>query len=58
MIEQAGVIALSFSPLSSTLFTFERPVKSDTVVHRNVKAWNVKTGEEAGGWYHRSHDDW
>ncbi|RXK39670.1 hypothetical protein M231_03024 [Tremella mesenterica] len=58
VIEQANVLALSFSPLSSTLFTFERPIKSSTDVHRNVKAWNVDTGEEVGGWYHRTQDDW
>lgn len=57
-LEQPNIIALSFSPLSTTLFTFERPVKSDTDVHKNVKAWNVKTGELVGGWYQKTMDDW
>lgn len=57
-IEQVGVVALAFSPLSSTLFTFERPVKSDSEVYQNVKAWNVATGEQVGGWYHKTGDDW
>lgn len=57
-IDQAGVLAIAFSPLSTHLFTFERPVKSETDVHRNVKAWSVETGEEVGGWHHKSYDDW
>lgn len=57
-IAQTGVVALSFSPLSSTLFTFERPVKSDTDVHKNVKAWDVTSGEEVGSWYQKSLEDW
>ncbi|EJT52370.1 hypothetical protein A1Q1_04581 [Trichosporon asahii var. asahii CBS 2479] len=48
-IEQPGVVALSFSPLASTLYTFERPVKSETDVYKNVKAWSIK-GELIGGW--------
>lgn len=57
-IAQVGVIALAFSPASSTLFTFERPVKSETEVYKNVKAWSVETGEQVGGWYHKTGDDW
>jgi translation initiation factor 2A len=57
-IAQSGVVAVSFSPLSSTLFTFERPVKSETDVHKNVKAWSVETGEEVGGWHQKTSDDW
>ena len=57
-IEQANVVSLAFSPLSTYLFTFERPVKSDSDVYRNVKAWNVQTGEEVGGWYQKTQDDW
>lgn len=57
-IAQPNVVALSFSPLSTYLFTFERPVKSDTDLHKNVKAWDVKTGEEVGGWYQKTQDDW
>lgn len=57
-ITQAGVVAISFSPLSSTLFTFERPVKSETDVHKNVKAWSVESGEEVGGWHQKSLNDW
>jgi translation initiation factor 2A len=57
-IPQTGVVAISFSPLSTTLFTFERPVKSDTDVHKNVKAWSIETGEEVGGWYQKTLDDW
>lgn len=57
-ISQPGVMALAFSPLSSWLFTFERPIKSDTDVHKNVKAWDTKTGELVGSWYHKTMDDW
>ncbi|BEJ10879.1 hypothetical protein CspHIS471_0103010 [Cutaneotrichosporon sp. HIS471] len=57
-IAQIGVTALAFSPLSSTLFTFERPVKSETEVYKNVKAWSVATGEQIGAWYHKTGDDW
>lgn len=57
-IAQPGVLALAFSPLSTYLFTFERPVKSETDVHRNVKAWSVESGEEVGGWHQKSYDDW
>lgn len=57
-LEQANVVALAFSPRSTWLFTFERPVKSDTDVHKNVKAWDVKTGEQVGGWYQKTADDW
>ncbi|ORX35304.1 eukaryotic translation initiation factor eIF2A-domain-containing protein [Kockovaella imperatae] len=58
VIEHPNVMALAFSPLSTTLFTFERPIKSDTEVHKNVKAWDVKTGNEVGGWYQKTYDDW
>ncbi|WWC86021.1 uncharacterized protein L201_000892 [Kwoniella dendrophila CBS 6074] len=59
IISQPNVIALHFSPLSTNLFTFERPVKQDNgEMHKNVKAWNVKTGEEVGGWYSKSMDGW
>lgn len=57
-IEQPNVVALAFSPLATQLFTFERPVKSETDVHKNVKVWDVKTGELVGGWYHKTGDDW
>lgn len=57
-LDQPNVVALAFSPLSTWLFTFERPVKSDTDVHKNVKAWEVKTGELVGGWYQKTMDDW
>lgn len=57
-IPVAGVLALAFSPLSTFLFTFERPVKSETDVHKNVKAWSVETGEEVGGWHQKTFDDW
>lgn len=57
-ISQPNVIALAFSPLASWLFTFERPIKSDTDVHKNVKAWDVKTGELVNGWYQKTMDDW
>lgn len=56
-IEQPGVVALSFSPLASTLYTFERPVKSETDVYKNVKAWSIK-GELIGGWYQKTENDW
>ncbi|WOO80461.1 Eukaryotic translation initiation factor 2A [Vanrija pseudolonga] len=57
-IAQANVVAVSFSPKSSWLFTYERPVKSDTDVHKNVKAWDIATGENVGGWYWKTGDDW
>jgi len=57
-IEQANVLLLAFSPLSTWLFTFERPIKSDTDVHKNVKAWDVKTGELVNAWYQKTMDDW
>jgi len=57
-IPQANVLALSFAPLSTNLFTFERSVKSDTEVYKNVKAWDEKTGKEVGGWYQKTQDDW
>lgn len=57
-LEQANVVAIAFSPLSTWLFTFERPVKSDTDVHKNVKAWDTKTGEQISGWYQKTMDDW
>ncbi|ORY22695.1 eukaryotic translation initiation factor eIF2A-domain-containing protein [Naematelia encephala] len=53
-----NVVALAFSPLSTYMFTFERPVKSETDVHKNVKAYDIKTGQELSGWYHRTSDDW
>ncbi|KAL7420106.1 hypothetical protein Q5752_005071 [Cryptotrichosporon argae] len=56
-IVQANVLLLSFSPLGTTLFTFERPVKSDSDVYKNVKAWNTE-GELVGGWYQKGMDDW
>lgn len=52
-----AAVALSFSPLSKTLFTYERPVKSETE-HKNVRAWDVASGEEVGSWHHKSQDDW
>nr|XP_018266926.1 translation initiation factor 2A [Kwoniella dejecticola CBS 10117]OBR89084.1 translation initiation factor 2A [Kwoniella dejecticola CBS 10117] len=59
IISQPNVLALNFSPLSTNLFTFERPVKQENGdMHKNVKAWNVKTGEEVGGWYSKSMDGW
>ncbi|WWC66619.1 uncharacterized protein I206_100522 [Kwoniella pini CBS 10737] len=59
VISQPNVLALNFSPLSTNLFTFERPVKQDNGdMHKNVKAWDVKTGEEVGGWYSKSMDGW
>ena len=57
-IGQLNVLSLSFSPQSTTLFTYERPVKSDTEVHKNVKAWSVTTAEKVGAWYQKTHDDW
>nr|XP_019048990.1 translation initiation factor 2A [Kwoniella bestiolae CBS 10118]OCF27920.1 translation initiation factor 2A [Kwoniella bestiolae CBS 10118] len=58
-INQPNVIALSFSPLSTNLFTFERPVKQDSgEMHRNVKAWDVKTGDEVTGWHSKHMDGW
>ena len=57
-LSHSNVISLTFSPLSTTLFTFERPVKSETDVYKNVKAWNVQTGEEVGGWYQKSQEGW
>ena len=57
-LAHSNVISLTFSPLSTTLFTFERPVKSETDVYKNVKAWNVQTGEEVGGWYQKSQEGW
>lgn len=54
-----AVFALKFSPLSTTLFTFERPGKTDgTEVHKNVRAWSVESGEEVAGWHQKSQDDW
>lgn len=59
LISVSGVFALAFSPLSKTLFSYERPVKiSETETHRNVKAWDVATGDAVGGWHHKTHDDW
>ncbi|WRT63942.1 uncharacterized protein IL334_000869 [Kwoniella shivajii] len=58
-ITQPNVIALSFSPLSTNLFTYERPVKQDNgEMHKNVKAWDVKSGLEVGAWYSKSMDGW
>jgi translation initiation factor 2A len=57
-LAHANVISLSFSPLSTTLFTFERAVKSETEVYKNVRAWNVQSGEEAGGWYQKTQEGW
>ncbi|KAK8861714.1 hypothetical protein IAR55_002537 [Kwoniella newhampshirensis] len=58
-IPQANVVATTFSPLSTYLFTFERPVKLETgEMHKNVKAWHVKTGEEVGSWYQKTLDGW
>ncbi|KAK6905471.1 hypothetical protein I203_106300 [Kwoniella mangroviensis CBS 8507] len=58
-INQPNVLALTFSPLSTNLFTFERPVKQDNgEMHRNVKAWDVKTGEEVNGWHSKNMDGW
>jgi translation initiation factor 2A len=55
----ASAIALTFSPQSKTLFTYERPVKSDgTDVHKNVRAWDVQSGEEVTSWHHKNQDDW
>ncbi|RSH94843.1 hypothetical protein EHS25_004649 [Saitozyma podzolica] len=53
-----AAVAAAFSPLSKTLFTFERPVKSDTDVHKNVRAWDVVSGEEVAGWHQKTFDDW
>jgi translation initiation factor 2A len=54
-----AVFALKFSPLSKTLFTFERPGKTDgTEVHKNVRAWTVENGEEITGWHQKTQDDW
>ena len=58
-IAVAHAIALAFSPLSKTLFTYERPVKSDgTDVHRNVRAFDVQSGEEVSAWHHKDQNDW
>ncbi|OCF36320.1 translation initiation factor 2A [Kwoniella heveanensis BCC8398] len=58
-IPQPNVVAVTFSPLSTNLFTFERPVKQDNgEMHRNVKAWDVKSGQEVGGWHQKSLDGW
>ncbi|WVQ93627.1 hypothetical protein IAU59_000703 [Kwoniella sp. CBS 9459] len=58
-VAQPNVVAVAFSPLSTNLFTFERPVKQDNgEMHRNVKAWDVKSGQEVGGWYQKGLDGW
>ncbi|WVR03690.1 hypothetical protein IAU60_000685 [Kwoniella sp. DSM 27419] len=58
-IPQANVLALAFSPLSSSLFSFERPVKQDNGdMHKNVKAWTVENGNEVGSWYEKRMDGW
>ena len=58
-IPVTSAIALNFSPLSKTLFTYERPIKSDgTDVHKNVRAWDAQSGEEVASWHHKNQDDW
>ncbi|ODN77153.1 hypothetical protein L202_05681 [Cryptococcus amylolentus CBS 6039] len=58
-IEQPNVVAIKFSPQSTWIFTFERPVKTESgEMYKNGKAWDVKTGELAGSWYHKTLDDW
>lgn len=58
-LQQANVVALKFSPLSSYLFTFERPVKTESgEMYKNAKAWDVKNGEIVGGWYQKTMEDW
>ncbi|WVQ78662.1 hypothetical protein IAT38_000749 [Cryptococcus sp. DSM 104549] len=58
-LAQANVVALSFSPLTTYLFTYERPVKTESgEMYKNVKAWEVKTGELIGGWYQKTMEDW
>lgn len=45
--------------MSSYLFTFERPVKTESgEMYKNAKAWDVKNGEIVGGWYQKTMEDW
>ncbi|WVO14696.1 hypothetical protein L204_102334 [Cryptococcus depauperatus] len=58
-LQQANVVSLKFSPLSTYLFAFERPVKTESgEMYKNVKVWDVKTGEIVTGWYHKTKEDW
>ncbi|AFR98792.1 translation initiation factor 2A [Cryptococcus neoformans C23] len=58
-LQQANIVALKFSPMSSYLFTFERPVKTESgEMYKNAKAWDVKNGEIVGGWYQKTMEDW
>ncbi|KAK4686187.1 translation initiation factor 2A, partial [Tremellales sp. Uapishka_1] len=58
IVELPNVVNLCFSPLSTTLFTYERPIKSDTDVHQNVKGWSVEDVSNVSSWYQKTMDGW
>lgn len=53
------VVALEFSPSGGYLSTWERPSKlEDGSNVKNLKIWNVQTGQEVASFERKSREGW
>lgn len=54
-------VGLAFSPLSTYLFTYSRPLTAKDgsgLVDKNLRIWTVADGIDVGGFYQKGMDGW
>ncbi|CAG7846737.1 Eukaryotic translation initiation factor 2A Short=eIF-2A [Serendipita indica DSM 11827] len=57
-IELPSVVEIGFSPKGTFLSSWERQQKADeTGVHKNLKVWNVQTGEQVASFGQKNQED-
>ncbi len=54
-----NVIEIGFSPKGTFLSTWERQQKlEDGAIHKNMKVWNVQTGEQVVSFGQKNQEGW
>ncbi|EJD48788.1 translation initiation factor eIF-2A [Auricularia subglabra TFB-10046 SS5] len=58
-LQAPNVVEFNFSPLATFISTWERPTKlEDGSQHKNLRIWNVSTGEQVTGFSSKGTESW